>query len=100
MGDSLGFFNIHFVEKYQNIEGMTLWRIFSKTKSLNAKKTEREDPLASPGIVCYIRTLKTLHPNFENVTSELSKRYILSLKRYIRTLETLYPNFENVISEL
>ena len=44
----------------------------------------------------YIRSLKTLYPNFENVISELSKRYIRTLKRYIRTLETLYANFENV----
>ena len=55
----------------------------------------------------YIRTSKTLHPNFEklypifeNAISELSKRYIRTLKRYIRTLKTLYPNFQNLISEL
>ena len=41
----------------------------------------------------YIRTLKMLYPNFENITSEL-------WKRYIRTLKTLQPNFENVTSEL
>ena len=63
----------------------------------------------------YIRTLKTLHPNFENVTSELWKCYIRTLKtlhpnfenvaselwkHYIRTLKTLLPNFENITSEL
>ena len=37
--------------------------------------------------------MKTLYPNFENVTFEL-------WKRYIGTLKTLYPIFENVISEL
>ena len=41
----------------------------------------------------YIRSLKTLQPNFENVTAEL-------WKRYIRTLETLYSNFGNVICGL
>ena len=40
----------------------------------------------------YIRTLKTLYPNFENVISEF-------WKRSIRTLKTLHPNFENVISD-
>ena len=55
----------------------------------------------------YIRTLKTLHPSFENAISELLKRYIRTSKRYIRTVKTLYPNFktlypncENVISKL
>ena len=37
--------------------------------------------------------MKTLHPDFENVISELGKRYI-------RTWKTLYTNFENVLSEL
>ena len=36
--------------------------------------------------------METLYPNFENVISELRKRYI-------RTLKTLYLNFENGISE-
>ena len=40
----------------------------------------------------YPRPLKTLHPNFENVIFEFRKRYI-------RTLKTLHPNFENVIFE-
>ena len=40
-----------------------------------------------------IREMKTLYPNFENVTSEL-------WKRYIRTLKTLNPDFENVTSEI
>ena len=52
-------------------------------------------------------TLKTLHPSFENVTSELWKRYIRTLKTLYHNFEMLhpncekfYPNFENVISQL
>ena len=49
-----------------------------------------------------------LYLSFENVISELRKRYMRTLKtlhanfetRYIRTLKTLDPNFENVTSEL
>ena len=41
-----------------------------------------------------------LHPNFENVTSQLWNVISELWKRYIRTLKTLCPNFENVISEL
>ena len=37
--------------------------------------------------------MKTLHPNFENVTSELRKRDI-------RICKTVYPNFVNVTSEV
>ena len=40
----------------------------------------------------YMRTLKTLYPNFENLISELRGRYI-------ETLKTFYPNFENVFLE-
>ena len=32
----------------------TLWGIFFQ-KSLNAEKTERGDPLVSPGMVCYAK---------------------------------------------
>ena len=55
----------------------------------------------------YIRTLKTFHSNFENVTSELSKWYIRCFKvivklskSYTRTLKKLHPNFQNVTCEL
>ena len=53
--DPLGVFNIHFVAKHQNIEGGILWgKIFFRKKSLTIpKKTERGDPLVSPGMVCY-----------------------------------------------
>ena len=46
---------MHFVAKHQKIEGGTLWgTIFFRKKSLTMpKKTERGDPLVSPGIVCY-----------------------------------------------
>ena len=45
-------FNIHFVAEHQKIEGETLWGILFEKKSM-PKKSEREDPLVSPGIVCY-----------------------------------------------
>ena len=47
-GDLLGFFNIHYVGKYQKIEGVTLqWKSFSsEKKSHRAEKTEKGDPLA------------------------------------------------------
>ena len=75
-GNLSNFLNIYSVAKYQTIEGETLWsEKNSKTKSHNTeKKTERVELLVSPGIVCFIRTLKTLHPN----------------------LETLHPNFETL----
>ena len=40
----------------------------------------------------YIRTLKTLYPNFEKVKSEFSERYM-------RPFKTLHSNFEKGISE-
>ena len=52
--DHLGVFNIHFVAKLQKIEGGPFGEIFFPEKSLTMpKKTERGDPLISPGIVCY-----------------------------------------------
>ena len=52
--DPLEVFNIHFVAKHQKIKGGTLWeKIFFRKKSHNAEKTERGDPLVSPGMVCY-----------------------------------------------
>ena len=44
-------------------------RPYGEKQSHNAKKTERGNPLVSPGILCYIRTLKTSYPNFGNVLS-------------------------------
>ena len=50
----LGVFNVHFVAKHQKIEGGPLGKIFFRKKSLTMpKKTERGDPLVSPGMVCY-----------------------------------------------
>ena len=39
----------------KKIEGGTLWAktFFPEKKSHNAKKTEKGDPLVSPGMVCY-----------------------------------------------
>ena len=53
--DPLGVFNIHFVGKHQKIEGGTLWGQFFSGKKVSQcrKKTERGDPLVSPGMVCY-----------------------------------------------
>ena len=50
-----GVFNIHFVAKHQKIEGGPFGeKIFFRKKSLTMpKKTERGDPLVSPGMVCY-----------------------------------------------
>ena len=48
--DLLGVFNIHFVARHQKIEGEKF--LFSE-KNLSAEKTERGDPLVSPGMVCY-----------------------------------------------
>ena len=52
-GGPLGFSNIHSVTKQQKIEGGTLWEFFFGKKSQCRKKTERRDPLVSPGMVCY-----------------------------------------------
>ena len=52
--DPLGVFNIHFVAKHQKIKRGILWgNFFPEKKSHNAEKTERGDPLVSPGMVCY-----------------------------------------------
>ena len=52
--EPMGVFNIHFVAKHQKIEGGTLQgNFFPEKKSHNAKKTERGDPLVSPGMVRY-----------------------------------------------
>ena len=53
--DHLGVFNIHFVVKHQKLKGRPFGKIFFPEKtSHNAKKTERGDPLVSPGMVCYV----------------------------------------------
>ena len=52
-GATLSDFLTSFVAKHQKIEEGTVWGIFSRKKSHNAKKTENGDPLISPGIVCY-----------------------------------------------
>ena len=57
-------------------------------KSHNAEKLKG----ASSGSFSLARYCM-LYPNFENVTSELQKRYILNFKK-------LYPNFENVTLEI
>ena len=44
--DSLGFFNIHSVRRYQKIEGDTLVKFFFKKKSHKAENTLREYPFA------------------------------------------------------
>ena len=46
--DPLGVFNIHFVAKHQKLKGGPFGEIF-----FPEKKTERGDPLVSPGMVCY-----------------------------------------------
>ena len=52
--EPLGVFNIHFVAKHQKIEGGPFGENFFPGKSLTMpKKTERGDPLVSPGMVCY-----------------------------------------------
>ena len=53
-GYYLRFFNIDSVVKHQKIEGVTLLgKLFPEKSSTMPKATEREDPLVSPGIVCY-----------------------------------------------
>ena len=51
--DLLGVFNIHFVAKHQKIEGGHFREFFWKKSLIMPKKTERGDPLVSPGMVCY-----------------------------------------------
>ena len=53
-GGPLGFFNIHSVAKHQKNAGGTPWGNFfpEKQVSQRRKKTERVDPLVSPGTVC------------------------------------------------
>ena len=45
-GDTLGFFNIHSVGKYQKIEGGPFGENFFRKKSHSAENTLREYPLA------------------------------------------------------
>ena len=52
-GGTLSRFLTSIVAEHQKIGGGTLWEIFFEKKSHNAEKTERGDPLVSPGIVCY-----------------------------------------------
>ena len=63
------------------------------TENLTLKRYVGRKLFEILGIDYVIREMKTLYPNFENVISELCKRYIRSMK-------TLHPNFKNVISEL
>ena len=50
----MGFSNIHSVAKQQKkLKGDLLGKIFFRKKSQCRKKTERGDPLVSPGMVCY-----------------------------------------------
>ena len=53
--EPLGVFNIHIVAKHQKYQGEGLGGTFLfPEKSLTMpKKTERGDPLVSPGMVCY-----------------------------------------------
>ena len=51
-GDPLRFFNIHSVAKHEKIEENKNF-YFREKISQCRKKTERGDPLVSPGMVCY-----------------------------------------------
>ena len=53
MKGDFGFFKIHSIAKLQNIEGGPLGENLSRKKVSTTKKTERGNPLVSPGIVCY-----------------------------------------------
>ena len=44
----------------KKLKGNTFGEFFSKKKSHNAEKTEREDPLVSPGMVCSAEKEKNL----------------------------------------
>ena len=55
-GDPLGFLNIHSVAKLQKNEGGPFGESFFEKVS-KCQKTERRDPLVSPGIVCYAGNL-------------------------------------------
>ena len=59
-GDLLGFFNIHFVGKYQKIEGGPFGEIFFR-KSLRAENTLSEYPLAP---LSFLDDVKVLHKSF------------------------------------
>ena len=53
---SKGFFNIHSVAKHQKIEGGHFEEFFFRKKVSQCRKNWKEDPLVSPGIVCYAET--------------------------------------------
>ena len=82
----------------ENPKEGTLWG-FLKSILLRTVKKLKGDSLETSK---QNLTAPTLHLNFENVISELWNRYIRTFKCYIRTLETLHPNFNfgNVSSEL
>ena len=56
-GDFLGFFNIHSVANIEKMKGDPLGIFFEKSLTMS-KKTERGDPLVSPGILCYAKKKK------------------------------------------
>ena len=96
-----GFFNIHIRTL------ICLRTLCEQSKVIQKTLTLQKKVKGGPLWFLNIRTLKTLHPNFENVTSEiwnviseLWKRYIRTLKCYIRTLKTLHPNFETSYSNI
>ena len=57
--DPLRLFNIHSVAEHQKIEGGPFGENFRKKVTMPTK-SEREDPLVSPGTVCFAEKQKNL----------------------------------------
>ena len=78
-------FNIHSVAEHQKIEGGTIWESFF-SKSLNAEKSERGDPLES-GTVLRGKTKKPFR------FSSLSQMFQFGTKKIRRTFKNYFGQF-------
>ena len=89
----MGFFNIHSVAKHQKNEGETLWGNVFFSKSVNAEKTERWDPLVSPGIVFYAG--KKEKPFWFSCLGQMVQFYTIKFSRILQNYFGLFVWIEN-----
>ena len=88
--DPSGFFNMHSVAEHQNTErGPPFGEIFFRKKSLTMpKKSERGNPLVSPGIVCYAEKEEKLF-----WFSSLSQMFQFGTIKFRRTFRNYFGQF-------
>ena len=82
-GDPFAFFNFLSVAKHQKIEWGP-FGIFLEKKSQCRKKTERGDPLVSPGMVCYAE--KREKPFWSSSLDQMIQFGTIKFRRTLRTI--------------